>query len=98
MAATPASSSRRAVSRLRESGDAEATSGFFRARPRYVVVKSGIVVLLCAYALMSRSSSRYSPLLLLPPTRWPCRDSAATAPERPPAPHASTPQPALDRF
>src|SRR6478672_8744140 len=44
----------------------------------------------------SRSWSRYS--LLLPPTRWPCRDSAATAPEHLFAPHASTLLPALDRF
>jgi hypothetical protein len=46
MAAIPASSRRRTVSRFRDSGEAEATSGFLRARPRYVVVKSGIVVLL----------------------------------------------------
>ena len=39
-AAAPASSSRRILSMSRVSGDADAISGFFRGRPRYVVGRS----------------------------------------------------------
>jgi hypothetical protein len=39
-AAAPASSSARAESTLRDSGEAEGTSGFFSLRPRYSVVRS----------------------------------------------------------
>src|SRR5215470_1351637 len=40
----PASSSRRTISTFFESGEAEATSGFFKCSPRYVVVKSSDVI------------------------------------------------------
>src|SRR5438067_1178219 len=43
MAAAPASSIRRMVSRLRDSGDAEGTSGLASCSPRYVVERSGVI-------------------------------------------------------
>ena len=44
IAATPASSSRRTPSTVRDSGEAEATKGFLSGRPRYVVFRSAVMV------------------------------------------------------